>query len=396
MTDSSKPTENQIDGETKAEAEDQAAKTQESLDQIEDEATIEEESETKAQEDIEQIEEVLQDADTPLEAPEPEITSEPKRSGGFMGPVVGGIIAAVIGFGASQYLGPLGLFGDPQNDTRIDELVLKNDEVAQTIADLKASVAAIAPVDMTPQITALGDTAEDLAIQIETLSQALTDLDVRVTEIEKAPIASGDSSGAAAAYQRELEEMRAELADQRARNDELLTKVETAASDATSEARALEAHSAAMRIMAALETGTGFEAALGSLSGYDLPAALTDVAQTGVTSLAGLQTEFAGYARDALAASLKAAPGASTSERLSNFLRVQTGARSLTPRDGDDPDAVLSRAQAAVAAGDLTTALAELTTLPENGQAAMADWVAQAQARLDAQAAAKALLASVN
>jgi len=63
---------------------------------------------------------------------------------------------------------------------------------------------------------------------------------------------------------------------------------------------------------------------------------------------------------------------------------VQTGVRSLEPREGNDPDAVLSRAEAAVRAGDLGAALDEITALPDPGQAALADWAATAQTRADA------------
>jgi hypothetical protein len=67
------------------------------------------------------------------------------------------------------------------------------------------------------------------------------------------------------------------------------------------------------------------------------------------------------------------------------------GARSVAPREGDDPDAVLSRAEAAIKAGDLNATLTELDTLPEEAQAAIADWRAAADARVAARAAADAL-----
>jgi len=78
------------------------------------------------------------------------------------------------------------------------------------------------------------------------------------------------------------------------------------------------------------------------------------------------------------------------------FLERQTGARSVTPRAGDDPDAVLSRAEAAVTSGDLATALDLVAALPEAAQAALADWVAQASSRHQAIAAADALAQSLN
>ena len=121
------------------------------------------------------------------------------------------------------------------------------------------------------------------------------------------------------------------------------------------------------------------------------------LAQEDLPTLDQLQMSFDAPARAALTASLKAE---SKTEgplgAVSNFLRVQTGARSVEPREGADPDAVLSRASALVAQGDLPTALTELQGLPEAGQAAMAGWVAQANAYLAAETALKDVAKSLN
>ena len=121
------------------------------------------------------------------------------------------------------------------------------------------------------------------------------------------------------------------------------------------------------------------------------------LAQEVLPTLDQLQMSFDAPARAALTASLKAE---SKTEgplgAVSNFLRVQTGARSVEPREGTDPDAVLSRASALVAQGDLPTALTELQGLPEAGQAAMAGWVAQANAYLAAETALKNVAKSLN
>jgi hypothetical protein len=77
-------------------------------------------------------------------------------------------------------------------------------------------------------------------------------------------------------------------------------------------------------------------------------------------------------------------------------LRAQLGVRSLEPREGDDTDAILSRAEAALAGGRLGDALAEIETLPEAARAATSDWAARATARHDALAAAEELSAQLN
>ena len=59
----------------------------------------------------------------------------------------------------------------------------------------------------------------------------------------------------------------------------------------------------------------------------------------------------------------------------------------MAPRDGDDPDAVLSRAEAALQSGDLQAALDTLTALPDVARAELADWTARATHRIDVLAA---------
>ena len=74
---------------------------------------------------------------------------------------------------------------------------------------------------------------------------------------------------------------------------------------------------------------------------------------------------------------------------LTNFLKAQTNARSIEARDGDDPDAVLSRANAEVEAGRIAEALSQIETLPDAGREAraMADWLNRANAYTQAQSA---------
>ncbi|MFC3119087.1 mitofilin family membrane protein [Jhaorihella thermophila] len=74
----------------------------------------------------------------------------------------------------------------------------------------------------------------------------------------------------------------------------------------------------------------------------------------------------------------------------------QLGLRSVKPRAGDDADAILSRAEAALTGGDLNRALAELDALPQTARDAMSDWLAQARTRQAAIAAVDDLIQSLN
>ena len=82
--------------------------------------------------------------------------------------------------------------------------------------------------------------------------------------------------------------------------------------------------------------------------------------------------------------------------RLTSFLRSQSGARSLTPHEGTDADAVLSRAEAALREGQIKAALAELAGLPPAGAELMKPWIADATRRLDTEQAISDLSATLN
>jgi hypothetical protein len=129
------------------------------------------------------------------------------------------------------------------------------------------------------------------------------------------------------------------------------------------------------RLLAALDSGQPFAAA--------------------VPTLHSLSQSFPEAARQGLEAALVANMGNSWSERATNFLRAQTGARSLSPREGNDPDAILSRAEAALGRGDASAALAEVEALPEPAKQAMSGWIAAAQLRLEAEKAVAGLVRQI-
>ena len=125
----------------------------------------------------------------------------------------------------------------------------------------------------------------------------------------------------------------------------------------------------------------------------NVPEALSANAESGIATQGSLIETFPSVARAALSAARSdATENAEGTNRVATFFANQLGARSVAPREGDDPDAVLSRAEAAVRDGNLDTALSELSALPEAAQAAVADWQASASTRLEAKTAADALV----
>ena len=325
------------------------------------------------------------------EASKPVAAQPASSGGGFIPTLLGGAIAAAIGFGVSQFL-----MSAPEAPDLQPALDQQSDQIAALQSAIDALKSAPAPElpDLTGPLNALQDELSgslgDLSAGLSALTSQIDAVDARLTELEKRPIATTDTSGAVEAYERELAEIREELAGQQAKNDEMSAQVAAAAEaaraeidEASSRARAIEAQAAVQAVQAALDAGTSYAASLAALPG-DVPAALSGPAEAGVATLPELKNSFDEFARKALSAALKETPGDSTADRIESFLRSQLNIRSLSPRDGDDADAVLSRAQGALSANDLAGALAEIASLPETGQAAMADWTAQAQARLAA------------
>ena len=84
----------------------------------------------------------------------------------------------------------------------------------------------------------------------------------------------------------------------------------------------------------------------------------------------------------AAAAATSAGAEAGLGVRMASFLVSQTGARSLEPREGDDADAILSRAEAALRQGDVAGARALVAQLPEVAQTAMAGIGAATNAKM--------------
>lgn len=322
----------------------------------------------------------------------------PTGARSFLALVLGGAVAAACGFALAR------LMPDSASAPPDGALVATVQQQAQELAALREQLAALsenpgvdpaiedrvaalesaAAPDLTmiegrldavqSQLAALGGNTEPAAILAE-----LAALRTRVDELGAGGTVPADVTAAAAAAESRLQDAESRAA---------------ALAQQVTEAAAAARRAAAMdRIAAALDSGAPFAAALRDL-GDAVPAALADHAAGGVPTLPELQDSFAPAARESLESALRANMGESWTARLSNFLRSQTGLRSLAPREGDDPDAILSRAEAALAAGDLQAALRELDALPEPGKPALQDWIAAANQRIAAVAAFSALPAN--
>jgi hypothetical protein len=112
-------------------------------------------------------------------------------------------------------------------------------------------------------------------------------------------------------------------------------------------------------------------------------------ADAGAPSADALEAAFPA-ARNAALAAVRADGAKGPAARAGASLAAFVNLRRAGPTEGPEATAVMSRAEAAVDAGDLERALRELAALPDAGASAMADWRAGAERRVAIDRAARA------
>ena len=384
------------------------------------EPVIEDPTPEAAAEDAAIMDEPVTEAKTnPPEPTAPEaIVASPtvvKSGPGFVPLVLGGVVAAGLGFALARYVVPEGwpvpgasplqtqltqqaedidglraqLQAMPQNDggkAVLDELGSVRETAASALEAAEAAKLAAANMPS-------AGPGEDFAPRIAAIED-------RLSALESSPAAQGSAVDPAVLSRltTEIDALRSGLEAQKAASEALVSEAEAVRAEAATKAQTVLLQAALTKVEAAMQNGAPFAEPLALLvnSGVAVPAILTERAETGVPTMAALAASFDEPARAALEESLRGNMGSTWPERVGSFLRAQTGARSLTPKNGSDPDAILSRANAAVVAGDLATAITEISTLPEPAQAALSGWVEQAKLRLDAQAATVALATALS
>lgn len=364
---------------------------------------------------------------------EPQVVRETvvERKGGFVPMLLGGVVAAGLGYAAGAYpdLPFIGSQSAEEDPFVTQTLAALRDQDGRIVALAKRADAAddaIAAVDLGPLGTSvtgletgLGAVKTELTEtqdQLTGLGTLIADLDRRLTTLEKRPLKDAVSPETVAAYERELEALKAQVTaqqadllaaqkEQQAAMDAARKEVEAMAARARASEQSAETRAKLAASRAALadlttraRDGQPYADPLAVLTGngVDVPAPLVEGAEEGLPTASALISSFPDAARDALAAARASGADGAEAGSVAGFFRSQLGARSVTPREGDDPDAVLSRAEAALRGGDLDTTLTEIESLPETARAEMSDWVAQATLRRDALAAAADLSQQLN
>ncbi|WP_163847835.1 mitofilin family membrane protein [Pseudooceanicola aestuarii] len=323
---------------------------------------------------------------------EPEATAQPARRSGFGPAVLGGVVAACIGFGAAVILFPQGvpLLGGGADMQA--ELERRLTEQQAAIDDLRAAV------ETGPDLSALDGLSARVADAEQApaaLSARLDELTARLETVEQRPISQGADAETIRAYEAELARLQQAMSDQRAEVEALVTDARQIKADAAETSQQTQQRAALVALRGAIDEGAALTGPVQTLAeaGVEIPQPLVDAADNGVATMASLRAAFPDAARDALN-TVRGGEGRPAS--LGDFLRSQLGARSLSPRDGDDPDAILSRTEAALQSGRLDTAVAEVEVLPDPALSQMQDWLDRARSRLAVVTATEALTSQLD
>ncbi|WP_317056409.1 COG4223 family protein [Roseovarius rhodophyticola] len=334
---------------------------------------------------------------TPTEHSKNPASASPETESSFLPMALGGVAAGAIGFAAAFF----GLAQKPDTEAaalsqQIQQIEASVGEQSEAMSSLTQQVDDLGAPDMSAVESRVGDvqaSVADLLTRLESTEATLNGVDTRLTTLEKRPVTEGASQEAVAAYERELEAAAADIARQRQELEALISNAIDTEDAAEEASKAAIRRAGISRLLSALESGAPFEGALADLqdAGAEVPEALNAVAATGVTPVTDLQQSFPDAARAALAIARSTDGTADGSGGFTSFLRTQLGARSLEPREGNDPDAILSRAEAATREGRLSDALSEIDTLPDDAKAEFSAWSEQATERLNALRAAQDL-----
>ena len=131
-----------------------------------------------------------------------------------------------------------------------------------------------------------------------------------------------------------------------------------------------------MAVKEQIRSGKPFEKQLTKLpQNIDFSEVFKLTSVRGVVPIEDLRSMFPQLARDTLSAIQQSTKETDTKKRLILILQEKLGVRSLVPRLGNDPDAILSRVEALIEADNFTDALDLLDKLPQSGKVVLSEWI---------------------
>jgi hypothetical protein len=226
-------------------------------------------------------------------------------------------------------------------------------QLAARIATLSQDVDALKSAPG-PDLSGLESGLADLRQQVATLT----------TDLKSAP-----TEERVAAIETKLSDIGTQLGDLTTKLDDVTRKVDLAA--------ALGPAVAADALAAAVDTGRPFTSELAALGALGVDptaiAALQPDAEKGLPTLDVIRSRFETEVAS-IDLSTPLPEGTGTFDRLMQSARGLVEVRPSNPTAGADPSAIMTRIRAALAAGDLSTALSEWNTLPDEIKTQSADW----------------------
>lgn len=340
---------------------------------------------------VEDLQEAVSDA--PAEdavADAVEAIETERKSSGVLPLVVAGFICAGLGFGAAILSQP----SNPIWPVHPDVAQFRDDTTGKiTGIDTRLNVLEGRLTDVDQR--AVGDVFQSDLDELTTgydqrfleIASQLENFDKRLTALEKSTIESAIPDELVAQYQDEVKRLKETLEAQRESLQQFMSETAETANEVTQRAKDTVARGILAQIRAAIDAGGPFDTAIKEFDeqvGEVLPNQLRSLAEEGVQTYQELRDSFAESARSALNAARDELNESEGFAGIGNYLRKQFQARSVTPKTGDDADAVLSRAEQALRENDLNGALNELDALPDAARDQMQPWIDQARERQDA------------
>jgi len=317
----------------------------------------------------------------PLAETTPEVGTEakckPAAKGGRLALAVS-LLALVVGISSPVVFHTV--VGDLPISSRVEET-----EVPAKLAALAEKIEILNKKqgELMGEITALRNAPPQAAPVSDTQSTALANqveyLSKKLDELANRPAAKADDGV-----------VKAQLAV-------LATQIETLQTKLAAQAdpRLLQAERvrflAMLQLNTALQSGEAFRAPWVMLQSTpagamlnDYAAALEPYSNKGVPTLATLLADYAAAARATLAATKPAAT--SWWDSAVNQTKGLVSIRRQGEVEGDEPEAILARAEVRLQNGKLQSAIDELNKLPAEAQAALGEWLPRAKARASADA----------
>jgi len=388
----------------------------------------------------------------PAEPDEPPPWAEPPRErtsgGSFVWGICGVVVGAAVALGGAWYFDPR---GEPLRDLGARQSALDAGAAAQSAAtkglDARigalesaqagfAKTAALEPIDKRLAAVEAAEAAPAKPVALDAIEQRLAKLESGAVDPEAITAAQKEARAAredaakalaqAAAAGRGSEpptpapgpdprigELSADETALGGRIDKLeaalaarIAKIEAALAAPKAETRAPQTETApkvdaagqaiaALALEQRLTAGQPFAAEWAALSrlGADgaALATLKPLSDTGAPTAAALAASFAKIAPGLVAVADNPEIGDGVVDRMLDHMRKLVRVRAVGEIAGDDPAALVSQIEAALARGQVVSALGVYARLPEAARKEGADWAGTVNARIAADAAAQSL-----